>query len=162
MAKRIINIDDIEFQKRPDAMGTPPPHYDALLAFIGPALGAQKLGYSVTKLSPGGNRAFPFHSHRVNEELFIVWEGEGEVRLGTERLPIKKGDFIACPPGDSTTAHQIVNTSHAELVYIGVSTKESPEIAEYPDSHKFGILSNDGFRFLGRPEESLGYFEGES
>ena len=50
-----------------------------------------------------------------------------------------------------------------------MSTKLYPEIAEYPDSNKFGVLGEfpgDGgkpevFRFLGRAEESLGYYDGE-
>ncbi|MDB5189229.1 MAG: Cupin 2 conserved barrel domain protein [Parcubacteria group bacterium] len=162
MEKRIINISEVELSPRPAAMGETPPNYDAALGFIGPLLGAKKLGYSIVKLLPGGNRAFPLHNHRVNEELFIVWEGEGEVRIGETRQPIKKGDFIACPSGDASTAHQIVNTSDADLTYIGISTKLSPEICDYPDSGKFGVLSEDGFRFIGRAGESLGYFEGEA
>jgi uncharacterized cupin superfamily protein len=33
--------------------------------------------------------------------------------------------------------HQIINTSLAPLKYLSVSTRESPEICEYPDSGKF-------------------------
>ena len=65
-------------------------------------------------------RGSPFHSHRVNEEMFYVVAGEGEVRLGTERFPIRAGDVIACPPGGPETAHQIINTSNAELRYLAV------------------------------------------
>ncbi len=92
--------------------------------------------------------------------MFFVLEGAGEVRIGGETFPIKKGDFIACPPGGPELAHQIVNTSDAELKYLAVSTKESPEIAEYPDSKKFGVMT-EGFRFLGRAGDSLDYWDGE-
>ncbi len=161
MEKRIINVDDLEFQPRPTAMGAAPPRYDATIARASLLVGAEKLGYSMVKLPPGENRAYPFHNHRMNEELFIVWEGNGEVRIGDRRLPIQKGDFIACPAGDALTAHQIVNTGDGELTYIGISTMLSPEIADYPDSGKFGVLA-EGFRFLGRAGESLGYWDGES
>jgi uncharacterized cupin superfamily protein len=53
-----------------------------------------------------------------------------------------------------------VNNSSDELVYLSVSTKLSPEIAEYPDSGKFGVLSAD-VRFLGKLDLSLGYWDGE-
>jgi len=66
---------------------------------------------------------------------------------------------IACPPGGRELAHQIVNNSSDELVYLSVSTKLSPEIAEYPDSGKFGVLSSD-IRFLGKLDQSLGYWDG--
>ena len=131
----------------------------AILGQVGVEVGAQKLGYNVTKLPPG-KRAFPLHNHRINEEMFFVLEGEGEVRIGTETFPIRAGDFIACPPGGTELAHQIVNTSDKELRYLAVSTKQSPEIAEYPDSGKFGVLG-EGVRFLGKFDQSLGYWDGE-
>jgi uncharacterized cupin superfamily protein len=97
----------------------------------------------------------------VNEEMFFILEGAGEVRIGDKTHPIKKGDFIAHPPGGPETAHQIVNTSEKELRYLAVSTMQSPEIADYPDSKKFGVLRADGSRFLGRVDQSLNYWDGE-
>ncbi|MES2225322.1 MAG: cupin domain-containing protein [Patescibacteria group bacterium] len=132
----------------------------ATMGFIGPRIGAQKLGYNITVV-PAGKRAFPFHNHYANEEMFFILEGEGEIRLGSERFPVKKGDFIACPSGTGVEhAHQIINTSTEELRYLAVSTKISPEIAEYPDTGKFGVLA-ENFRFVGRTENSLDYWEGE-
>jgi uncharacterized cupin superfamily protein len=151
--KRILNVADLEYV--PVGNGAA---FEAKMGMIGPKLGAQKLGYNVT-IVPPGKRAFPFHSHRANEEMFFVLAGEGEIRLGSERHPIRAGDVIACPPGGPETAHQIVNTSSAELRYLAVSTKVSPEIAEYPDSGKFGVLG-EGFRFVGKPDGSLDYYEG--
>jgi uncharacterized cupin superfamily protein len=118
---------------------------------------------------PPGKRAFPFHNHRVNEEMFFVLEGEGEVRIGAERHPIRRGDVIASVPGGPELAHQIVNTSNSELRYLSVSTKMSPELVEYPDSGKFGVGAefpgSDGkpktVRFLGRMNASIDYWEGE-
>ncbi len=119
---------------------------------------------------PAGKRAFPFHSHRVNEEMFFVLEGEGELRIGEQRFPIRPGDAIACPTGGSESAHQIVNTSASDLKFLAVSTRLSPDIAEYPDSKKFGVLADfgpdpsgqpRGLRFLGRPDGSLDYWDGE-
>ena len=124
---------------------------------------AHKLGYNVTALPPGKS-AFPFHAHRINEEMFLVLEGTGEVRIGATRHPIRAGDVIACPPGGPETAHQIVNTSSGELKYLAVSTRLSPEIAEYPDTGRFGVLAEfppgpdgklQGLRFMGRAGESL-------
>ena len=136
MTKPIVNIADVELQPRPAAFaakGSAAERFDARMAFIGPRVGAQKLGYNITAVPPG-KRAFPFHNHRVNEEMFLILEGSGEVRIGSETHSIRTGDIIACPPGGKETAHQIVNTGSEELRYLAVSTKMSPEIAEYPDS----------------------------
>ncbi len=161
MPKHIINVDELDYKPSPAPI---PDHlkdkYEgATIGFAGTLIGAQKLGYNVTVLPPG-KRAFPFHSHQVNEELFFVLEGNGEVRIGKETLPIKKGDFISCPPGNGDTAHQIINSSSEELRYIALSTKLSPEVAEYPDSGKFGMLAQ-GMRFLGKVDQSLDYWDGE-
>jgi uncharacterized cupin superfamily protein len=158
---RITNLAAVEFKPFPvPAKGAAADRFEARIASVGMAVGAQKLGYNVTAVPPG-KRAFPFHCHRVNEEMFFVLEGEGEIRIGDSKHPIRKGDFIACPPGGPETAHQIINTGTTELRYLAVSTKMYPEIAEYPDSKKFGVLGDHGFRFLGRAEQSIDYWEGE-
>jgi uncharacterized cupin superfamily protein len=169
---RIINIAEVELLPRPAAFaakGAAAERFDARMGFIGTRLGAQKLGYNITAVPPG-KRAFPFHNHQVNEEMFFVLEGVGEVRIGDEKYPLRAGDVIACPAGGKETAHQIVNTGTVELKYLGVSTRLSPDIAEYPDSDKFGVLAEyapgadgkpRGFRFVGRDTLNVDYWEGE-
>jgi len=102
--------------------------------------------------------------------MFFVLEGQGEVRIGDTTHPIRQGDVVACPPGGPEVAHQIINTSNADLKYLAVSTKLTPEIVDYPDSKKFGILAEIGtgpdgkpqrFVYLGRPDGSLEYYDGE-
>lgn len=158
--KPIININDLKLEPSPfPAPATTKKEFGGKLAWIGPMIGAKKLGYNVTAVEPG-KRVFPFHNHRVNEEMFFVLEGVGEVRIGSKTYPIVPGDIIACPPGDAEAAHQIINTGTEELRYLAVSTKESPEIADYPDSGKFGLLAENA-RFVGRFDQSLDYWEGE-
>jgi uncharacterized cupin superfamily protein len=165
----IINLDHIELHSMPPqfaAHGPAAEHYAPRMGLIGQAIGATKLGCNLTVLAPG-KRAFPFHSHRVNEEMFIVVEGKGEVRIGAARHPIRQGDIIACPPGGQETAHQIINSSDAELRYLAISTTLSPDVAEFPDSGKYALLlaETDGttlpFRTMGRLGESVDYWEGE-
>ena len=172
MSKPIMNISEVELQSRPSTFapqGSAAERFDARMGFIAPHLGAQKLGYNLTAVPPG-KRAFPFHNHQVNEEMFFIIEGRGEVRIGRAVYPIRQGDVIACPAGGQETAHQIVNTGATELKYLAVSTRLSPEIAEYPDSGKFGVLAEfavglDGqrkaFRFIGREAFNVDYWEGE-
>ena len=169
----VMNIADVEFRAWGHNAGWPvgmnaKEEYQAKLGDLGRRMGAQKLGYNLTVVPPG-RRAWPFHNHRVNEEMFFVLEGEGEVRIGKESYPIKRGDVIAHPPGGPETAHQIVNTSNAELKYLAVSTRMSPELVDYPESNKFGVLAEvigpDGkpqpWRFMGRAEGNLNYWDGE-
>lgn len=171
MKAPILNIADLDYQPFPGEIPEPARarFEGARIGQAGRALGARKLGYNVTVVPPG-KRAFPFHSHRVNEEMFFVLEGGGELRLGAARHPIRAGDLIACPPGGPDTAHQIVNTGAAELRYLAVSTRETPEVCEYPDSDKVGIAADFGpgadgaprtFYHMARPGSSLDYWDGE-
>ncbi len=174
MKPPILNINAIELQ--PWGHGAPLPgaaqasdRYQASIGFISRPLGAKKLGYNLTVLA-SGKSAFPFHCHSVNEEVFFIIEGAGEIRIADVRHAIRAGDVIACPPGGPETAHQIVNTSQADLKFLAISTRLSPEVVEYPDTGKFGLLAElapdvDGkpreLRFVGRAEETLDYWLGE-
>lgn len=171
MTRHIINIADLELQSRPAAYAAPgaaAERFDARTAQIGARIGAQKLGYNLTAVPPG-KRAFPFHNHRVNEEMFFVLEGSGEVRIGTSTYPLRAGDVVACPPGGPEVAHQIINTGTCELKYLAVSTQQMPEICDYPDSGKFLVTERQrnadgtvsGFRHIGRAESAVDYWEGE-
>jgi uncharacterized cupin superfamily protein len=171
MTKHIINLDALEFTSRPQAFAAPEGTkrtFDARKAEVSLLIGAQKLGYNITEVPPGLT-GFPMHNHHVNEELFFILEGSGEVRLGDERMPLRKGDFLACPPGDQTLAHQIINTGSEPLRYLSVSTMIFPDICEYPDSQKFLIAEKprnrdgtvQGFRHTGRLSDRVDYWEGE-
>lgn len=166
MKKPILNIDDLQY--RLNSRGE---KFEARLGQLSIPLGAQKLGYNLTVVPPG-KRAFPLHNHRANEEMFFVIEGSGELRVGSETYPVRQGDVIACPPGGPETAHQIINTSSADLKYLSVSTMISPEMAEYPDSGKVGLYhylapAADGtpqrLRYFAREQGTMDdYWEGEA
>jgi uncharacterized cupin superfamily protein len=172
MKKPILNVAEVDFVPRPPDFaptGTAAECFEVRTAHIGQRLGAAKLGYNISAVPPG-KAAYPFHSHRVNEEMFFVLQGAGELRIGEEAYAIRQGDIIACPPGGADTAHQIRNTGTEELRYLAVSTQISPEICEYPDSSKFGVYAllppaEDGtpqyFYFMGRHDMALDYWEDE-
>jgi uncharacterized cupin superfamily protein len=162
--KFIINLDEVVFERY--AHGE---KFETLDGPMGPAVGARQLGYSLNVLPPG-KRAWPFHCHYVNEEMFLILEGSGIVRVGDREYPIRKGDVIAAPAGGRDTAHQIVNTSNEELRYLSVSTMIPNDVVEYPDSGKVMVCVGSApggdekmrsFSFRGRLGPSLDYWEGE-
>ncbi len=162
--KPILNIIEAPLRDGGNGKG-----FAAKLSRIGPLIGAQKLGCMLHVVA-AGQKAFPRHAHHVNEEMFFVVSGEGAYRLGEEAYPIKAGDIISAPPGDASTAHQIVNTGGGELRYLAFSTRLDPEVVEYPDSNKFAVasmvppgvgLKATKLHFIGRRESTLDYFDGE-
>jgi uncharacterized cupin superfamily protein len=97
--------------------------------------------------------------------MFLILEGEGELRYGDARYPIRKHDVIACPTGGPETAHQIVNTGSAEMRYLAVSTLAEVEVCEYPDSQKVLVVSGRrgerGLRAVFRAETAVDYYDRE-
>ena len=150
----ILNLADVPIEAHPRPAPGP----------LGERIGAQKLGYNLTVVPPG-RRAFPHHNHRVNEEMFLVLDGHGELRMGDTTHAIRAGDVIACPAGGREAAHQIINTGDGELRYLAVSTMQYPEICDYPDSGKFGVTmhprADAPFRHLDREGTGLDYWDGE-
>lgn len=135
-------------------------------ASFGAMLGLKNLGISYNEVPPGKSGC-PFHNHHVEEELFVILDGEGEYRFGDKRVAVGKGDVLGAPAGGPETAHQLINTGPAVLVYLAVSTKARTEIVEYPDSGKFLAKTNredkTTFRVIGRAEATtLDYWDGEA
>ncbi len=164
MKSRIINIEDVSFLKRSHGE-----QFECQIAPLGAEVESRKIGFNVTVVPPG-KRAFPYHAHRGNEELFFILEGEGSIRIAGDVHRIRTGDFISLPPG-RPSAHQIINDSKAPLRYLAVSTMEIPELVEYPDSGKLGVLagslggrptSEETIRHFTRLKDGVDYWDGET
>ena len=155
LRERLIrNFNDVPRERSVRA-----PLYDSEAASLSKGTAASQMGASFDIVAPG-QMSCPYHFHYAEEELFIVLQGEGTLRVAGERVPIKAGDVITIPPGPEYP-HHIINTSDAPLHYLSISTKERPEVCEYPDSGKVGVFSTD-LRLLQRREAGLDYWDGEA
>lgn len=165
MTKPVINLADVAL--RDHSHGE---RYKARLGRIGALIGAQKLGCQLHVVPPGKS-AFPCHVHHVNEEMFLILEGEGTYHCGAETYPVHTGDVICAPAGDLERPHQLTNSSANELRYLAFSTRFDPDVVEYPDSGKFAVASmvppdkgllGARLAYIGRKESSLDYWDGET
>ena len=160
MPKPFVNLDEVEFDDIEENG-----YYTSKRARFSAAIGARKLGYNLTELPPGKSQC-PFHCHRAEEEMFLILEGEGELRFGSHRYRIRKHDVIACPTGGADLAHQIINTGSTTMRYLSLSSLAEVEVCEYPDSNKIGVFADtpgvSGLRGLHRAESAVDYYDGES
>ena len=155
----LINVEDItEFKGHEH--GT----FKAQYADVGGKIGAHQLGYNITIIPPG-KKSYPFHNHHVSEEMFLILEGTGLLRFGENKYPLKKNDIVACPTGDRSVAHQIINDGNTDLKYLALGTKKPYDICEYPDSDKIlsRVSSEEDSKLwnMSKGNESYEYFEGE-
>lgn len=167
MSTRIINVNVTPVEPLPAAIAPRGPareRYGPRVAMLGALVGAEKLGCNLIVLAPG-MRAFPFHSHRTNEEAFFVLSGDGQIRMGSKIHAIRSGDLISAPAGGPETAHQIINTGDVELRYLAFSTRETPDVIEYPDTAKFRVIDiprgDSGFDAHRSSGPSIDYWDGE-
>ncbi|WP_211455209.1 cupin domain-containing protein [Collimonas antrihumi] len=159
LSRRLIR----NFNTAPATHDLREPLYDSIGARLAQGTAAQKLGASIDTVAPG-KMSCPYHFHYAQEEMFIILEGCGTLRVAGEMLPLRSGDVIFIPPGPEYP-HQIVNTSDRPLKYLSISTKEQPEVCEYPDSGKFLAMASVGgervFDVVQRRSNDLDYWDGE-
>ncbi len=70
---------------------------------------------------PPGKSGRLFHNHHVEDEIFVILEGEGVYRFGDKTYPIKTGSVLGGLAGGQETAHQIAGRVDAARYY-GIST----------------------------------------
>lgn len=167
----VIHLDDVTFEPRPPMFsptGATAERYGAQRAEVSRRIGATKLGYNLTRIPPG-KAAYPAHAHRVNEEMFHVLSGTGELTIGERRWSLRAGHIAAFPPGGPEVAHKLVATGDEPLVVLMLSTLQMPELVHYPDSDKFGVIAvvedeagtPQRWAHFGRAEQGLDYWDGE-
>ena len=159
MVNPVVNLADVVFDDIEENG-----YYTSRRALFSRSLGARKLGYNLTELPPGKAQC-PFHSHREEEEMFLVLEGEGELRFGEQRLKLRRHDVVACPTGGPEVAHQIINTGTSPLRYLALSNVAEVESCEYPDSQKISIVAGQRgartVREMFRVETTVDYYDRE-
>ena len=67
-------------------------------------LEASRLGARLWRLRPG--QASTRHRHAAHEELYVLIEGEGRIRIGDEVLTLGRGDTLLVEPA---TVRQVFN-----------------------------------------------------
>lgn len=72
----------------------------------------QTMDPRIVRIAPGRNNERHRHAH---ESLFVILQGQGEVLVGKEWSPVKKGDVAFVP---RWIFHQTRNTSESEALVV--------------------------------------------
>lgn len=107
MAFRLLRDADA-FWRRSNQMKTP--NTD-----LGGQLEASRLGARMWRLEPG--KASTRHRHFTQEELYVLLEGEGRVRIGDDVLTLAPLDTLLVEPD---TDRQLFNDTDADQLWLVV------------------------------------------
>jgi uncharacterized cupin superfamily protein len=122
---------------------------------FGDAAGSRRSGLGHVTI-PAGTRGYPHHCHSAEEELFVILDGNGTLRLGEELIAVRPGHVIARPPGTGV-AHSFIAGDDEPLVMLAYGTRDPNDMGYFPDSNKFTLC---GLHIRGRIE-LLDYWDGE-
>ncbi len=89
---------------------------------LGKQLKASALGARLWRLEPG--QASTKHRHLAQEELYVLLEGEGRMRIGEEALTLAPLDALLLGPD---TLRQLFNDTDADQLWLVVGAP--PELA---------------------------------
>ena len=125
---------------------------------LGEAAGSLRTGLQEAVVEPA-KLMNPPHCHSAEEELFVVLDGEGSLRLSrgedVEEHRVGPGSVVARPAG--TRAAHAFQAADEPLRMLAYGTREPNDIVYYPRSRK---ISFRGVGVIGRIEP-LDYWEGE-
>jgi uncharacterized cupin superfamily protein len=89
---------------------------------LGKQLEASALGARLWRLEPG--QASTRHRHREQEELYLLLEGTGRIRVDGDLLTLERGDALLV---DAETVRQVFNDTGTDALWLVVGAP--PEAA---------------------------------
>jgi uncharacterized cupin superfamily protein len=107
---------------------------------LGAAAGAVAAGLNQVTLAPGEPATLP-HCHSLSEELFVVLDETGTLRLGADAHPLIAGDVVGRPP--ATRVPHLITAGPDGLTYLAYGTREPGDAVAYPEAGKVWIRGLD-------------------
>ena len=143
------------------------PAFGGRIRALGATAGATLTGLNLVSLPPGEEGAPP-HCHTVEEELFVVLAGDGELELWAPPNPqavfpaapseahaLRPGSVVSRPPG--TRVPHSLRAGPSGLTYLAYGTRDASDVLWYPRSNKVFFRGLGVFARL----QLLDYFDGE-
>jgi len=113
---------------------------------LGDYFGLVNFGVNLTRLAPGAISALR-HSHSRQDEFVYVLSGfpilstdEGETRL--------EPGFCAGFRAGTGNAHQLINRSNEDVIYLEIGDRNAGDEASYPDDDLKAVMEKGAWSFL--------------
>jgi uncharacterized cupin superfamily protein len=113
---------------------------------LGDPFGLTAFGVNLTRLPPGACSALR-HSHALEDEFVFVLEGTPTLVTDAGETPLQPGMCAGFTAG-SGDAHQLVNRSDADVVYLEIGSRADDERVVYPDDDLAGRTVDGRWRYF--------------
>jgi len=117
----IRNIAELNWEQLPG-------HFDGALSklLVHPdTAGSRRIDHRISTYAPKAYVA-P-HTHRIQEQIYHVLDGEGLMEIDGERRVIRRHDVVFIPPGHE---HALYNSGLGQLTFLVITTPVSDEPAD--------------------------------
>lgn len=101
----------------------------------------QNFGVNLTRLRPGAKSAL-LHRHSRQDEFIYILEGEPVLVTEDGEFALRPGMCAGFPAG--SVAHQLVNRSDADVVYLEVGDRTAGDVVTYPHDDLAAVQGADG------------------
>ena len=108
---------------------------------LGDLFGLKNFGVNLTRLAPGGESAL-LHRHSKQDEFIYILEGEPTLVTETEEIRLGPGMCAGFPA--QGIAHQLVNRTDRDVVYLEVGDRTPGDQGSYPRDDIQAALGPDG------------------
>lgn len=108
---------------------------------LGEPFGLTTIGVNLTRLRPGAQSAL-LHRHSRQDEFALVLEGTVTLVTEAGETLLRPGMCAGFRAGGP--AHQLVNRSNADVVYLEVGDRAPGDEATYPRDDLQAVLGTDG------------------
>jgi uncharacterized cupin superfamily protein len=118
---------------------------------LGDHFGLKNFGVNLTRLRPGGESAL-LHRHSKQDEFVYILEGEPTLVTEEQEIRMLPGMCAGFPAGG--TAHQLVNRTERDVLYLEVGDRSPGDVAEYPADDLLARAGPDGKWQFTRKDDS--------
>jgi uncharacterized cupin superfamily protein len=160
---RKVNLNEIKEEN----WQSPGGKYAASFRGISEALGREPSSLDLSKRHPFdlewnrvplGKRAFPYHAHSAQWELYLVVSGKGSVRHKNGMTEVVPGDAFIFGPDEP---HQLINSGQEDFIYYVIADNPIGESCYYPDSGKWKMNKSSAADRVVVKGKETDYLDGE-
>ena len=108
---------------------------------LGDLFGLRNFGVNLTTLAPGGESAL-LHRHSRQDEFIYILAGEPTLVTDVGETRLAPGMCAGFPARG--VAHQLVNRTRADVVYLEIGDRTAGDEGEYPRDDLKAVMDADG------------------